>query len=59
MQDSTNDGWVTFQKLSLHDGRVIVVQKNDGSTRTRVLPRPTGCRVLDPEMVTSDDSPKS
>jgi hypothetical protein len=44
MQDSTN-GWVTFQKIPLHDGRVIVVQKNDGQTRVRVLQRPAGCRV--------------
>ena len=40
MQDSTN-GWVTYQRIPLQDGRVIVVQKKDGSTRSRVLPRPT------------------
>jgi len=40
MQDSTN-GWVTYHRIPLHDGRLIVVQKKDGQTRTRVLPRPT------------------
>ena len=40
MQDSTN-GWVTYQRIPLQDGRVIVVQKKDGSTRSRILPRPT------------------
>jgi hypothetical protein len=34
------DGWVTFHRIPLHDGRVIVVQKKDGCTRTLVLPTP-------------------
>jgi hypothetical protein len=27
-------GWVTYYKIPLPDGRVILVQKRDGSTRT-------------------------
>ena len=38
MSDSTTGGWVTFQKIRLPDRRIIVVQKNDGSTRTSIQP---------------------
>jgi len=44
MQDSTT-GWVTFQKIPLHDGRVIVVQKKDGESRTVIQRRPAGTRI--------------
>jgi hypothetical protein len=40
MSGSTPTGWVTYQRIPLHDGRVIVVQKNDGKTRTIIEPRP-------------------
>ena len=46
MQDSTT-GWVTFQKIPLHDGRVIVVQKKDGESRSRIVPRPLSRAVVD------------
>ena len=28
------DGWVTFHRIRMPDGRTALVQKNDGSTRT-------------------------
>jgi hypothetical protein len=34
MSHSMPTGWVTYQKIPLHDGRVLLIQKNDGKTRT-------------------------